>query len=394
MANKIVTSVSALVDSVIPPSTNNVVCIDTRNSRIGVKNSEPLYEIDVSGTIKCNILTISTGTSNTTISGSGISTNSINIDKTIIGSSGITSSHGIYLSPVTITTPSIYTSTNYITGSNISFTSLIRCNDISSSSRISCISGNFTNLTSRDISCSSILYVDLIRPFTQNRDISINGNLVIDGSLNSIKTTKLIVRNISGTDISINGNVWIDGSLNIKGSINGSSAITGTNIATGYVNLLSDDRLKHNEQNINNALLIIRQLNPQIYQKTAYFKEIHYQGYVNEPYIIEAGLIAQEVEKIDELKFSVTSGNENTPYSLNYNSIFIYCLAALKELDTNVETIKNVLNYNNNTTNDTTNDTTNYDLINIINNQNNQIQELINKINILENRISVIERAF
>ena len=390
MANKIVTSVSALVDSVIPPSTNNVVCIDTRNSRIGVKKSEPLYEIDVSGTINCNILTISTGTSNTTISGSGISTNSINIDKTIIGSYGVTSSSGIYLSPGNITTPSTSTSTNYITGSNISFTSLIRCNDISSSSRISCISGNFTNLTSHDISCSSMLYVDLIRPFTQNRDISINGNLVIDGSLNLIKTTKLIVRNISGTDISINGNVWIDGSLNIKGSIIGSSAITGSNIATGYVNLLSDDRLKHNEQNINNALLIIRQLNPQIYQKTAYFKEIHYHGYVNEPYIIEAGLIAQEVEKIDELKFSVTSGNENTPYSLNYNSIFIYCLAALKELDTNVETIKNVLNYNNNTSNDTTN----YDLINIINNQNNQIQELINKINILENRISIIERAF
>ena len=390
MANKIVTSVSALVDSVIPPLTNNVVCIDTRNSRIGVKNSEPLYEIDVSGTINCNILTISTGTPNTTISGSGISTNSINIDRTIIDSSGVTSSRGIYLSPDTITNPSISTSTNHITGSDISFTSLIKCNDISSSSRISCISGNFTNLTSHDISCSSMLYVDLIRPFTQNRDISINGNLVIDGSLNSIKTTKLIVRNISGTDISINGNVWIDGSLNIKGSINGTEAITGSNIATGYVNLLSDDRLKHNEQNINNALLIIRQLNPQIYQKTAYFKEIHYHGYVNEPYIIEAGLIAQEVEKIDELKFSVTSGNENTPYSLNYNSIFIYCLAALKELDTNVETIKNVLNYNNNTSNDTTN----YDLINIINNQNNQIQELINKINILENRISIIERAF
>ena len=398
MANKIVTSVSALVDSVITQSTDDVVCIDTRNSRIGVKKSNPLYEIDVSGTINCSILTISSGTFNTTISGSGISTNSINIPGTIINNLSITSSRGIYMSPNTITNPSISTSTNYITGSDISFASLVKCNDISSSGTIRCISGNFANLISKDVSCSSMLYVDLIRPFTQNRDISINGNLVIDGSLNSIKTTKLIVRNISGTDISVNGNVWIDGSLNIKGSVNGSASITGTNIGTGYINLLSDDRLKHNEQTIVNALLIIRQLNPQIYQKTTTFKELHYHGYVNEPFIIEAGLIAQEVEKIDELKFSVTSGNENTPYSLNYNSIFIYCLAALKELDNNVETIKNVLNYNNQsnngTSNGTSNGTTNYDLINIINNQNNQIKELVNKIGILENRISIIERAF
>ena len=378
MANKIVTSVSALVDNVITPSSDNIVCIDTRNSRIGVKKQNPLYEIDVSGTINCTMLTLSNGIFNTTISGSGISTDSINIAGTLINNSGFRSSQGIYIS------------NNSITNSDISFASLVRCNDISSSGTIRCISGNFVNLISTDVSCSSVLYVNLIKPYTQNTDISINGNLVIDGSLNSIKTTKLIVRNISGTDISINGNVWIDGSLNIKGSIGVGQSITGTNIATGYINLLSDDRLKHNEQNINNALLIIRQLNPQIYQKTEKFKEIHYHGYLTEPYIIEAGLIAQEVEKIEELKFSVTSGTANIPYSLNYNSIFIYCLAALKELDSNVETIKNVLNY----TNQCNNETTNYDLINIINNQNNKIEELINKISILENRIIVIEKAF
>ena len=210
----------------------------------------------------------------------------------------------------------------------------------------------------------------------------------MDGSLTLLNNARLFVNNINPLitrgDISINGSLIIDGSLNVNGVL---SSLNGP-VTT------SDDRLKHNEEVIANALLTIRQLSPQIYQKTATFRDPHYMGPLNEPYIIEAGLIAQEVEKIDELKFSVTSGNENTPYSLNYNSIFIYCLAALKELDTNVETIKNVLNYNNNTTNDTTNDTTNYDLINIINNQNNQIQELINKINILENRISVIERAF
>jgi hypothetical protein len=49
--NKIITSVSAIVDNVISPTENNVVCIDTRNSRIGVKKSLPLYEIDVIGII-------------------------------------------------------------------------------------------------------------------------------------------------------------------------------------------------------------------------------------------------------------------------------------------------------------------------------------------------------
>ena len=173
---------------------------------------------------------------------------------------------------------------------------------------------------------------------------------------------------------------------------------------------MSDDRLKHNEAVINNALLTIRKLNPQIYQKTTNFKDIHYRGPLTESYIIEAGLIAQDVAEIDELKFSVINGDEKTPYFINYNNIFIYCLAAVKELDANLENLKNVLNLNNQTSNEASyngssnnessnngssnNESSNNDLINIINNQNIQIQELINKISMLENRISIIESAF
>ena len=341
--NKIVTSVSALVDNIISP-TDKVVCIDTKNSRIGVNVTSPAYEIDVSGTINSYIFRTTT----TTIDNSGITT-----------------------------------STSKCTTSD---STLVRCQDISTSF-IRCISGSFTNLTSNDISCSSNLYVKSIRPILNN-DISINGNVRIDGSLNSPNLyVSVIYPSISGGDISINtsGNIWIDGSLNVRGT-----TLVTSSIGTGYITLRSDDRLKHNEKNIVNALLTIRQLNPQIYQKTSNFKELHYRGELNEPYIIEAGLIAQDVEQIEELKFSVINGNEQTPYSLNYNSIFIYCLAALKELDNNVETIKNVLNF----AEITNNATTNYDLINIINKQNSQIQELINKISILETRITTIERAF
>ena len=343
--NKIATSVSALVDNIISP-TDKVVCIDTKNSRIGVNVSSPSYEIDVSGTINSYIFRTTTST---------------------IDNSGIT------------------TTTSKC---NISDSISVRCQDISTSF-IRCISGSFTNLTSNDISCSINLYVKSIRPILNN-DISINGNVRIDGSLNSPNLyVSIIYPSISGGDISINtsGNIWIDGSLNVRGT---GTTIVGSSVGTGYITLRSDDRLKHNEQNIVNALLAIRQLKPQIYQKTSNFKELHYRGELNEPYIIEAGLIAQDVQQIEELKFSVINGNEQTPYSLNYNSIFIYCLAALKELDNNVETIKNVLNF----AEITNNATTNYDLINIINKQNIQIQELINKISILETRITTIERAF
>ena len=387
--NKIVTSVSAIVDNVISSTENNVVCIDTRNSRIGVKKSLPLYEIDVSGRINID----------------GSLTNGVNI----LNSSGIS-------------TNSITLGNTKITSTSSDFSGLVTF------AQITCASGNFPRCTIRDCSisdcsisnltCTNNFFVKSITKIGTN-DISINGNLVFESSSNFIKTTNLQVRNItniSGSDISINGNVWIDGSLNIRGSATTPpTAITGVAIVTGsvtssFINLRSDDRLKQNEEAIVNALTIIRKLNPQIYQKTANFMAIDYRGLLVQPYTVEAGLIAQEVEKIDELKFSVIRGNEQTPYSINYNSIFIYCLAALKELDTNVETIKNVLNFNGTSNSGTSNSgtsnsgtsnsgtsnngTSNPDLINIINNQNIQIQELINKISILENRISNIEKAF
>ena len=375
--NKIVTSVSAIVDNVISSTENNVVCIDTRNSRIGVKKSLPLYEIDVSGII--------------------------NIDGSLTNGVNILNSSGISTSSITI-------GNTKITSTSSDFSVLVNF------AQITCASGNFPKCTIRDCSisdcsisnltCTNNFFVKSITKIGTN-DISINGNLVFESSLNFIKTTNLQVRNItniSGSDISINGNVWIDGSLNIRGSATTTPTIIGVAITTGgvtssFINLRSDDRLKQNEEAIVNALTIIRKLNPQIYQKTANFMAIDYRGPLEQHYIIEAGLIAQEVEKIDELKFSVIRGNEQTPYSINYNSIFIYCLAALKELDNNVETIKNVLNLNSTSNNGTSNTsntstTTNTDLINIINNQNIQIQELINKISILENRISNIEKAF
>jgi len=59
MSNKIITSVSALTDDNIDNITeNNIVCIDLEQGFIGVHTSNPVYEIDVSGTIKCSSLKI------------------------------------------------------------------------------------------------------------------------------------------------------------------------------------------------------------------------------------------------------------------------------------------------------------------------------------------------
>jgi hypothetical protein len=284
--NKIVTSISALTDDIIMPNNNDVVCIDTENSRIGVKTSSPAYDIDVSGTVKTNILRLGA-----------------DVSMTFLGS-------------------------RFLTNCPFTINAEISCNNLITSS-----------IVSSDISSSSNLSVRIIRPITGN-DISINGNIRFDGSLNS---TTLVVRNINpllARDISINSSLRIDGSVNI---INGVLTIPTAGLIT------SDDRLKQNEELIANALTTIRQLNPQIYQKTSTFKDPRYRGELkDDPYIMEAGLIAQDVEKIEELKFSVISGNEQSPYSLNYNNIFVYGLAALKELDAQVQTINENLNKNEN----------------------------------------------
>ena len=107
----------------------------------------------------------------------------------------------------------------------------------------------------------------------------------------------------------------------------------------------SDDRLKHNETNIVKGLNIIRQLQPEKYQKTVEMYEADYKGVIDEPSVWEAGLIAQKVLQIPELTDYVAGGDiigvsgekiENA-YSLDYNSISMYSLAAIKELDAIVQ---------------------------------------------------------
>ena len=102
----------------------------------------------------------------------------------------------------------------------------------------------------------------------------------------------------------------------------------------------SDDRRKHNEVKINNALETIMKLEGLRYDMTNTMYALDYSGEITENYKKEAGFIAQSVLKIDELKFTVTGGDyldnsnnliENS-YQLNYNAIFTYSVVAIQEL--------------------------------------------------------------
>jgi hypothetical protein len=147
---------------------------------------------------------------------------------------------------------------------------------------------------------------------------------------------------------------------------------------TGTFTNTSDDRLKHNEIVIANGLEIIDRLTPKFYQKTQVMLDASYNGDLNGyAWSHEAGLIAQEVLQISDLSFVVGGGdyyeqkynlitqtqdvssnyyepsannyevsNNNyeisynlvaKAYSLNYNSVFVYGLAAIKELHTKVK---------------------------------------------------------
>jgi hypothetical protein len=144
--------------------------------------------------------------------------------------------------------------------------------------------------------------------------------------------------------------------------------VTGTSTGT------SDDRLKHNEVVIANGLDVIERLTPKFYQKTQVLLDASYNGDLsNHAWTYEAGLIAQEVLQINDLSYVVGGGdyyekkyklikqtrqNNNLSanyyelsannyeisynlitqaYNLNYNSVFVYGLAAIKELHTKVK---------------------------------------------------------
>jgi len=342
--NELITAVNILSNNVILSNPEESICIDTMNNKIGILTDNPDYQLDIR--------------EDPNNQNDGIRTPQI----VLSSEQGINTDGSI---PLKIKSSTVIE--NNLTCNNIIVNQGIESNFI----KISDIS---------NINPGSDISINSNFSFTNNAiinsDLSINGDLCC----NILTASNLNIQEISG-DISFIGNFdFSGGSVTFDASlVIGSATIEQVN--NNILTIRSDDRLKHNEKTIINGLEIIRQLEPQIYQKTRNFKHPDFSGTLNEPYILEAGLIAQEIEKINDLSFSVNIGNETIPYSLNYNNIFVYGLAALKELDKKIsdkEKISNNLNSNN--------------IENLVKSQNLLIQTLTQKINNLESRINNLEK--
>ena len=107
----------------------------------------------------------------------------------------------------------------------------------------------------------------------------------------------------------------------------------------------SDDRLKHNETTIVNALDTINLLNPINYDMTQEFLDADFNGDLDElgiSYTKQTGFIAQDVKNISELADCVKDGSSTEPFTLNYDKIYIYAVKAIQELkikNDNLETL-------------------------------------------------------
>ena len=348
--NELITAINILSDNVTLFEPEKSICIDTQNNRIGILTDNPEFQLDISGNLN------------------GIGTPQI----TLTSEQGITTNNNLslFIEAKTVIKETLDVCENAIFLKNISGQSITTI-ELSSNN---IYSNNFYSNNTNIISFNN--NISFVNNAIINSDVSINGDLCC----NILTASNLSIQEISG-DISFignfdfsGGNITFDASLVI-----GSATIEEVN--NNKLTIRSDDRLKHNEKNINNGLEIIRQLEPQIYQKTRNFKHPDFSGIVNEAFILEAGLIAQEVEKIIDLSFSVNIGNETIPYSLNYNNIFVFGLAAIKELDKKIsdkEKISSNLNSNN--------------IENLVKSQNLLIQTLNQKISNLENRISNLEK--
>jgi hypothetical protein len=173
--------------------------------------------------------------------------------------------------------------------------------------------------------------------------LDVSGNIYTTGNLY-----------VDEADISLNGNLYTSGNVSIGAtdSLGYSLYVAGNSYTTGSATS-SDDRLKHNEINIENALETIRKLQPKHYYKTTeMYDENHHFSFDTSGNMVdicgnilpvppeEDGFIAQEVNDIPELRFLVSQGTETTPYALNYNSMFTRSVKALQELDVELQAEK------------------------------------------------------
>ena len=215
------------------------------------------------------------------------------------------------------------------------------------------------------------IHLDLIEKyFTIETNIKIeeveNLSKNIISEWNAPKSIKLFARSIFNSDNNVRLNISQLSSTIKKPNLeiiciahyDGQTKVT-TNTSennSGATTSTSDDRIKHNEQKINNGISIIEQLEPKYYIKTNDLYDEDHNFHLNENgepvdlngnklgvnYTMEAGLIAQDIQKIPELQHVVLgyekdfngelSLPQNKSLTVKYNDIFVYAIQALKEV--------------------------------------------------------------
>ena len=124
--------------------------------------------------------------------------------------------------------------------------------------------------------------------------------------------------------------------------------LSGTSIYTNAAtNSISDDRCKHNEEPIENALSTINKLNVKKYDKTKDILDSNFNGNLDDLGIEnykEIGMIAQDVKNISELKFCVSEYKDpitgENMYTLNYHNIHNISIKAIQELSQKNNTLE------------------------------------------------------
>ena len=152
-----------------------------------------------------------------------------------------------------------------------------------------------------------------------NRNIYYNSGNVIIGRITEPFDSSL----------NVYGPVYVKEELKVDGDISCSAEIyvTGTIYGPG-INTGSDIRLKQNIHTLEKGLDIIRQIKPKIYDKN-----------VGSSYIKECGVIAQDILEIHDLSYIVNKNKITNMYGINYNSLFMYSLLGVQELDTKLDTL-------------------------------------------------------
>jgi uncharacterized coiled-coil protein SlyX len=184
--------------------------------------------------------------------------------------------------------------------------------------------------------------------FGSSAGVTITPALTVNGNI-SIGAATTYFYPIGSTELRthVNGILIQRLNGNSNGTFSQNMSYATQNLYTGGAwTSFSDDRLKHNEYDIINGLDMIRLLTPQRYQRTKELYDADYNGDISGYFHEEAGFIAQDVMKIPDLSFAVGGGDYidesgniiPTPYNLRYHELFVFNMAATKELDSIVTT--------------------------------------------------------